>query len=129
MAITYTWEFDQNSVKTETIGAHTNVITEIDWRLKASDTRDGVALEATTSDTVKLDTSDLTTFVEFQNLTQTQVEAMIKGAMLTGELAYWRQILSDGLDGLDVDSGMTRGYFWRKYTPSTSTTLPFVTQP
>ena len=123
---TYTWEFDQNSVKTETIGSNSGVVVQIDWKLKGSGAKDGVDVTVTTSGTVYPDTSDLSGFVAFSDLTQAEMETMIAESMQTGELSFYQTLLDETISNMDVEEGFINSNVFKPFNASSNQTLPFV---
>tara|TARA_R110002153_G_scaffold7174_1_gene32404 strand:- start:332 stop:709 length:378 start_codon:yes stop_codon:yes gene_type:complete len=123
---TYTWEFDQNSVKTETIGSNSGVVVQIDWKLKGSGAKDGVDVTVITSGTVYPDTSDLSGFVAFSDLTQAEMETMIAESMQTGELSFYQTLLDETISNMDVEEGFINSNVFKPFNASSNQTLPFV---
>ena len=123
---TYTWEFDQNSVKTETIGSNSGVVVQIDWKLKGSGAKDGVDVTVTTSGTVYPDTSDLSGFVAFSDLTQAEMETMITESMQAGEISFYQTLLDETISNMDVEEGFINSNVFKPFTASSNQTLPFV---
>ena len=123
---TYTWEFDQNSVKTETIGSNSGVVVQIDWKLKGSGAKDGVDVTVTTSGTVYPDTSDLSGFVAFSDLTQAEMETMIAESMQAGEISFYQTLLDETISNMDVEEGFINSNVFKPFNASSNQTLPFV---
>jgi len=123
---TYTWEFDQNSVKTETIGSNSGVVVQIDWKLKGSGAKDGVDGTVTTSGTVYPDTSDLSGFVAFSDLTQAEMETMITESMQAGELSFYQTLIDETISNMDVEEGFINSNVFKPFNASSNQTLPFV---
>ena len=123
---TYTWEFDQNSVKTETISSNSGVVVQVDWKLKGSGKKDGVDATVTTSGTVYPDTSDLSGFVTFSNLTQAEMETMIKNSMQSGELSFYEDLITETISNMDVEEGFTNSNVFKPFSASSNQTLSFV---
>ena len=101
MALTYTW--DVNTVDAyPSEGGESNVIYNVHWRLNATDTEvdaEGNPYVASVYGTQSLDTSDLSNFTDFDNVTSSQVQGWVEAAM--GEEAV--QGLKDGLDANIAD--------------------------
>ena len=96
MAISYTWNVNTVDVYPSDEG-HSNVIYLVHWRLNATDTEvdaEGNPYVASVYGTQSLDTSDLSNFTDFDNVTSSQVQGWVEAAM--GEEAV--QALKDGLD-------------------------------
>ena len=96
MAITYTWNV--STVDTKTIDSNDDVIFNVHWRLNAEDDAnqddEGNNLTAGVYGTQSLDTSDLSSFINFDSVDAATVEGWVETAM--GDEAV--QALKDGLD-------------------------------
>ena len=97
MAIGYTW--DVSTVDTyPTLESNADVVYNVHWRLTAEDDAnqdaDGNNLTAFSYGTQSVDTSDLSSFTSFADLTSSDVQGWVETAM--GEEAV--QNLKDGLD-------------------------------
>lgn len=100
MAINYTW--DVKTVDTKTIDSNTDTVFNVHWRLTATDDvntvedMDGNNVPATTTvyGTQKLDTSDLSDFTAFADLTTSDVQGWVEAAMGADEV----QAKKDSLD-------------------------------
>ena len=96
MSISYEWNVNTVDVYPSEEG-HSNVIYLVHWRLNATDTEvdaKGNPYVASVYGTQSLDTSDLSNFTDFDNVTSSQVQGWVEAAM--GEEAV--QGLKDGLD-------------------------------
>jgi len=96
MAITYEWNVNTVDVYPSE-GDESNVIYNVHWRLNATDTEvdaEGNPYVASVYGTQSLDTSDLSSFTDFDSVTSSQVQGWVEAAM--GEEAV--QGLKDGLD-------------------------------
>jgi hypothetical protein len=97
MANTYTW--DCKTVDTyPTLDGNADVVYNVHWRLTAEDDAnqdaDGNNWTATSYGTQSVDTSDLSSFTAFADLTSSDVQGWVEAAM--GSEAV--QNLKDGLD-------------------------------
>jgi len=97
MAINYTW--DCKTVDTyPTLESNADVVYNVHWRLTAEDDAnqdaDGNNWTASSYGTQSVDTSDLSSFTAFADLTSSDVQGWVEAAM--GEEAV--QNLKDGLD-------------------------------
>jgi len=97
MAIGYTWEV--STVDTyPTLDGNADVVYNVHWRLNAEDDAnqdaDGNNWTATSYGTQSVDTSDLSSFTAFADLTSSDVQGWVETAM--GSEAV--QNLKDGLD-------------------------------
>ena len=97
MAIGYTW--DVSTVDTyPTLESNADVVYNVHWRLTAEDDAnqdaDGNNWTATAYGTQSVDTSDLSSFTAFADLTSSDVQGWVEAAMGADEV----QSLKDGLD-------------------------------
>ena len=101
MAITYTWNV--STVDTKTIDSNDDVIFNVHWRLNAEDDAnqddEGNNLTAGVYGTQSLDTSDLSSFINFDSVDSSTVEGWVEAAMGEEEV----QSLKDGLDANIAD--------------------------
>ena len=84
MAISYTW--DVKTVDTyPTKDSKSDVVYNVHWRLTATDDTnndaEGNSLTATVYGSQALDTSDLSSFTEFSDLTASDVQGWVEAAM------------------------------------------------
>lgn len=84
MAINYTW--DVSTVDTyPTLDGNADVVYNVHWRLNAEDDAnqdaDGNNITATSYGTCSLDTSDLSSFTAFADLTASDVQGWVEAAM------------------------------------------------
>jgi len=96
MAISYEWNVNTVDVYPTDEG-HSNVIYNVHWRLNATDTQvdaEGNPYTASVYGTQVLDTSDLSNFTDFDNVTSSQVQGWVESAMGAEEV----QSLKDSLD-------------------------------
>ncbi len=97
MAIGYTW--DVSTVDTyPTLESNADVVYNVHWRLTAEDDAnqdaDGNNWTATVYGTQSVDTSDLSSFTAFADLTSSDVQGWVEAAMGADAV----QSLKDGLD-------------------------------
>jgi hypothetical protein len=97
MAINYTWNV--STVDTyPTLESNADVVYNVHWRLTAEDDAnqdaDGNNWTATSYGTQSVDTSDLSSFTAFADLTSSDVQGWVEAAMGTDAV----QSLKDGLD-------------------------------
>jgi hypothetical protein len=97
MAIGYTW--DVSTVDTyPTLDGNADVVYNVHWRLTAEDDAnqdaDGNNWTATSYGTQSVDTSDLSSFTAFADLTSSDVQGWVEAAMGSDAV----QSLKDGLD-------------------------------
>ena len=101
MAITYEWNVNTVDVYPSE-GDESNVIYNVHWRLNATDTEvdaKGNPYVASVYGAQSLDTSDLSNFTDFDNVTSSQVQGWVEAAMGAEEV----QNLKDGLDANIAD--------------------------
>ena len=90
MAINYTW--DVKTVDTKTIDGNTDAVFNVHWRLTATDDVNNES--AAVYGTQTLDTSDLSDFTAFADLTVSDVQGWVEAAMGADEV----QAKKDNLD-------------------------------
>ena len=106
MAINYTW--DCKTVDTKTIDGNTDTVFNVHWRLNAEDDSntiediDGnnVPATATVYGTQELDTSDLSDFTAFADLTASDVQGWVEAAMGADEVQAKKDSLDAQIDEL-----------------------------
>ena len=101
MSISYEWNVNTVDVYPTDEG-HSNVIYNVHWRLNATDTQvdaEGNPYTASVYGTQVLDTSDLSNFTDFDNVTSSQVQGWTESAMGAEEV----QSLKDNLDAKIAD--------------------------
>jgi len=101
MAISYTWNCNTVDVYPSEDG-HTDVIYVVHWRLNAEDTEvdaEGNPYKATVYGTQSIDTSDLSNFIPFEDVTNAVATGWVEAAMGAEEV----QGLKDGLDANIAD--------------------------
>ena len=83
MAINYTWNV--STVDTKTIDSNADTVFNVHWRLTGTDDAnndaDGNPQTATVYGTIGLDTSDLSSFTAFADLTVSDVQGWVEAAM------------------------------------------------
>ena len=76
MAVTHTWSVDPN-LNTRTQDGHEKVVFSVFWRLSSEETigtgDDAVTYSISSSNEISLNTSDLSNFTAFDDLTENQV--------------------------------------------------------
>jgi len=100
MAINYTW--DCKTVDTKTIDGNVDTVFNVHWRLTATDDVNTISnplsgntpATATVYGSQELDTSDLSDFTVFADLTASDVQSWVEAAMGATEV----QNKKDGLD-------------------------------
>ena len=98
MAINYTW--DVSTVDVKEIDGNADTVFNVHWRLTGTDDAnndaDGNPQAATVYGTQSLDTSDLSDFTAFADLTVSDVQGWVEAAMGADEV----QAKKDNLDGI-----------------------------
>ena len=96
MAISYAW--DVKTVDTKTIDSNADTVFNVHWRLTATDDTnndaDGNQQTATSYGTQSLDTSDLSSFTAFADLTASDLQGWVEAAMTADKVTE----MKTGLD-------------------------------
>ena len=99
MAISYTWDVSQCDVYPQKSGK-SNVVHAVNWKLTATDdahqAKDGVDISSTVISVQNIDTSDLSSFINWSDLTASDVQGWVETAMGSTEVAR----LKSSLDGM-----------------------------
>ena len=99
MAISYTWDVSQCDVYPQKSGK-SNVVHAVNWKLTATDDahqdKDGVDISSTVISVQNIDTSDLSSFINWSDLTASVVQGWVESAMGSTEVAR----LKSSLDGM-----------------------------
>ena len=99
MAISYTWDVSQCDVYPQNSGK-SNVVHAVNWKLTATDDahqdKDGVDISSTVISVQNIDTSDLSSFINWSDLTASDVQGWVETAMGSTEVAR----LKSSLDGM-----------------------------
>jgi len=93
MAITYTWEIDQNGLITENTQGLTNVVTTIEASLLGNETHEGTEYNFRVPVVVPLSTPDSSSFTPYADLTQAQVNAWIESVLGTSVVTRFKTLL------------------------------------
>tara|TARA_R110000851_G_scaffold6665_1_gene26684 strand:- start:27 stop:392 length:366 start_codon:yes stop_codon:yes gene_type:complete len=91
MAISYNWDVDTVDVYPS------NVIYNVHWRLNAVDTEvdaEGNPYTASIYGTQVLDTSDLSGFIDFDNVTPADVQGWVEAAIGSDQVQTYKEILT-----------------------------------
>lgn len=91
MAINYSWNV--SNVETQTIESNDDVIINVHWVLKAEDDNTNITKKVIGSQ--KLDTSDLSNFVELDNVTESQLQGWVESAIGADEVQNYKDVLSE----------------------------------
>ena len=99
MAISYRWDVSQCDVYPQKSGK-SNVVHAVNWKLTATDDahqdKDGVDISSTVISVQNIDTSDLSSFINWSDLTASDVQGWVETAMGSTEVAR----LKSSLDGM-----------------------------
>ena len=99
MAISYTWDVSQCDVYPQKSGK-SNVVHAVNWKFTATDDahqdKDGVDISSTVISVQNIDTSDLSSFINWSDLTASDVQGWVETAMGSTEVAR----LKSSLDGM-----------------------------
>ena len=97
MAISYNWNINAVDVyPTDEEQEQTNVIYNVHWRLNATDTEvdaEGNPYTASVYGTQVLDTSDLSSFTDFDSVTPAEVQGWVEAAMGSTQVQTYKDIL------------------------------------
>lgn len=110
MAINYTW--DCKTVDVKTIDGNEDTVFNVHWRLNAEDDAnndaDGNAQTATVYGTQILDTSDLSSFTAFADLTNEQITGWVESAMGEDKVTELKNNLSNQIAELVTPTQETK---------------------
>lgn len=90
MAINYSWNV--SNVETQTIDSNDDVIVNVHWVLKAEDKKKKII--KTVIGLQILDTSDLSNFVELDDVTESQLQGWVESAIGADEVQGYKDSLS-----------------------------------
>lgn len=110
MSISYQWNVNTVDVYPSE-GGHNNVIYLVHWRLNATDTEvdaEGNPYVASVYGTQSLDTTDLSNFTDFDNVTSSQVQGWVEAAMGDEEVQNLKDGLDAQIDGLKNPTSVTK---------------------
>ena len=103
MAINYTWNCKTVDVKT--IDGNEDTVFNVHWRLKGEDESDN---KTTICGTQELDTSDLSSFTAFSDLTNEQITGWVETAMGSTELQLKKDSISNSIAELVTPTQETK---------------------
>ena len=111
MAIGYTW--DVSTVDTyPTLESNADVVYNVHWRLTAEDDAnqdaDGNNWTATVYGTQSVDTSDLSSFTAFADLTSSDVQGWVEAAMGADEVQSLKDVLDAQIALLITPTSVTK---------------------
>jgi len=125
MAVTHTWSVDRN-LNTRTQDGHEKVVFSVFWRLSSEETigtgDDAVTYSISSSNEISLNTSDLSNFTEFDDLTENQVvdwaKAVIDANAATGP----------GVTCAEWEAGHNRNIAKQQNPPTAVETAPWAAE-
>jgi len=98
MAISYTWDVSQCDVYPQKSGK-SNVVHAVNWKLTATDDahqdKDGVDISSTVISVQNINTSDLSSFINWSDLTASDVQGWVETAMGSTEVARLKSSLDE----------------------------------
>ena len=110
MAINYTW--DCKTVDVKTIDGKEDAVFNVHWIIKGQDdannNAEGNPQTATVYGTQKLDTSDLSSFTAFADLTNEQITGWVESAMGEDEVAEYKANISNQIAELVTPTQETK---------------------
>ena len=111
MAIGYTW--DVSTVDTyPTLDGNADVVYNVHWRLTAEDDAnqdaDGNNITATSYGTCDLDTSDISSFTAFADLTASDVQSWVEGVFGADDVAEKKAVLDAKIAEIITPTSVTK---------------------
>ena len=103
MAINYTW--DCKTVDVKTIDGNEDTVFNVHWRLTGEDDANNIS---EVYGTEILDTSDLSGFIDFANLTNDQVTAWVESAMGEDKVTEYKSAISNQIAELVTPTQETK---------------------
>jgi len=111
MAISYTWDVSRCDVY-PTKSGKSNVVHNVHWKLKGVDGSntdgDGVNISETICSTQILDTSDLSSFINWSSLKTSDVQGWVETAMGADEVAELKTSLDQKISQQISPSSVTK---------------------
>jgi hypothetical protein len=118
MAVTHTWSVDPN-LNTRTQDGHDDVVFSVVWRLSSEETVDGTTYRISSANQISLNTSNLSDFTAFADLTQSQVVGWAK-AMIDSNAAE-----GEGVTCSEWEAGHERNIAKQKNPPTQTQAAPW----
>jgi len=122
MAITHTWSVSSD-LKTKTQDGHDDVVFSVVWRLSSEETvgsgDDAVTYSISSGNEISLDTSDLSDFTAFSDLTEEQVVGWAKAQIN----AYAAE--GEGVTCSEWEAGHERNIAKQKNPPTQNQAAPW----
>ena len=111
MAISYTWDVSRCDVY-PTKSGKSNVVHAVNWRLTGVDDSntdsDGVNISATVYSVQELDISDLSSFINWSDLTTSDVEGWVESALGSTKVAELKTLLDQKISKQISPSSVTK---------------------
>jgi hypothetical protein len=120
MAVTHTWSVDSR-MKTRTQDGHDDVVFQISWSLESEDTVDGKTYRTRSGNQITLDTSDLSSFTPFADLTESEVVGWAK-SFIDAQAAE-----GEGVTCAEWEAGHERNIAKQINPPTQTKTAPWAT--
>lgn len=120
MAVTHTWSVDPQ-LKTRTQDGHSEVVFSVVWRLSSEETVDGKTYSISSANQISLDTSDLTNFTAFADLTEAQVVGWAKSTIDANAAE------GEGVPCTEWEAGHERNIAKQINPPTKTETAPWAT--
>ena len=102
MAITYTW--DCKTVDVKTVKNKKDTVFNVHWRIIGSDDKNSASVYGT----IALDTSNLTNFVPFKDLTNEKITSWVESALGEDAVAEQKVVVADALSELETPLEQTK---------------------
>ena len=111
MAISYTWDVSQCDVYPQKSGK-SNVVHAVNWKLTATDDahqdKDGVDISSTVISVQNIDTSDLSSFINWSSLKTSDVQGWVETAMGADKVAELKTSLDQKISQQISPSSVTK---------------------
>ena len=121
MAVTHTWTVG-NDLQTRTQDGHDDVVFSVVWRLHSSETVNCSTYEVSSANQISLDTSDLSDFTAFADLTEAQVVGWAK-SQIDANAAE-----GEGVTCAEWEAGHERNISKQQNPPTQNQQAPWATQ-
>ena len=95
MAINYTW--DVKTVDTQTIDGNVDTVFNVHWKLTGKDENENTAAS---HGTIALDTSDLSDFIPFSDLTASKVQGWVETAIGEDEIQNQKDSIALAIENM-----------------------------
>lgn len=119
MAITHTWSVN-DQLQTKTQDGHEDVVFSVVWRLNSEETVDGTTYSISSGNQISIDTSDLSNFTAFADITEADVVGWAK-AQINANAAE-----GEGVTCEEWEAGHERNIAKQKNPPTRTQAAPWV---